>query len=182
MGSIGVISQSFGFHETINKLGIERRTQTAGEFKAFSDPFKPWEEKDKQIVRNILSALHENFKNQVKNARGDKLKKEDVVPEDQLFSGQVWVGQQAVDLGLVDGLNTMHKFIKDEFDDKVEVVKVKSSGGVLTSLFGGGAAAVEFSSPMVTTALAQHITESFFTNHEEENLYRYSTFYKGIKT
>lgn len=179
MGSIGVISQSFGFHEAINKVGIERRTQTAGEFKAFSDPFKPWEEKDKAIVRNILSALHENFKNQVKNARGDKLKD---VAEDQLFSGQVWVGQQAVDLGLVDGLNTMHKFIKDEFDDKVDVVKVKSSGGMLSSLFGSAEAAVEFSSPMVTTALAQQVTEAFFSQHQDENLYRYSTFYKGIKT
>lgn len=62
VGSIGVISQSFGFHEAISKLGIERRTMTAGESKAFSDPFKPWEEKDKAIVRQILASLHDNFK------------------------------------------------------------------------------------------------------------------------
>ena len=65
-------------------------------FKAFSDPFKPQTEEDLAIVRGILSALHENFKNQVKSARGEKLKG----PESKLFSGQVWVGQDAVDIGL----------------------------------------------------------------------------------
>ena len=96
VGSIGVISQGFGFHETIAKLGVERRTHTAGESKAFSDPFKPQTEEDLAIVRSILTSLHGNFKNQVKSARGDKLKG----PESKLFSGQVWVGQDAVDMGL----------------------------------------------------------------------------------
>ena len=89
IGSIGVISQKFGFHEAIKHLGIERRTQTAGEFKAFGDPFKPEQEKDVAIVRNILSALHENFKAQVKSSRKDKLK-EAKAPDSELFSGKVY--------------------------------------------------------------------------------------------
>ena len=80
-----MISQKFGFHEAIEKLGIDRRTQTAGEFKAFGDPFKPEQEKDIAIVRNILSALHENFKAQVKSSRKDKLNEKD----SELFSGKV---------------------------------------------------------------------------------------------
>ena len=105
--------------------GIERRTQTAGESKAFSDPFAPLKEKDLVIVRNILSSLHENFKGQVKSARGEKLKGEDA----KLFSGEVWVGQQAVDLGLVDGIDTMNNFIQSTMGgpEKVHVVKIKSA-------------------------------------------------------
>ena len=86
-------------------LGIERRTQTAGESKDWSDPFKPQNEEDKAITQKLLNALHINFKNQVKNARGDKLK----APDSTLFNGHVWVGQEAVELGLVDGIDTMHR-------------------------------------------------------------------------
>ena len=78
-----------------NHLGIERRTQTAGESKDWSDPFKAQNEEDKAIRQKLLNALHINFKNQVKNSRGDKLK----APDSTLFNGHVWVGQEAVDLG-----------------------------------------------------------------------------------
>ena len=41
VGSIGVIMNGFGFVETLDKLGVERRLLTAGEHKAFLDPFSP---------------------------------------------------------------------------------------------------------------------------------------------
>lgn len=41
VGSIGVISQSLGFHEVIQKLGIESRVYTAGKSKAFNNPLLP---------------------------------------------------------------------------------------------------------------------------------------------
>ncbi|HEY9034157.1 MAG TPA: S49 family peptidase, partial [Pseudomonadales bacterium] len=41
VGSIGVISASFGFVEAMGKLGVERRVMTAGDNKAFLDPFQP---------------------------------------------------------------------------------------------------------------------------------------------
>lgn len=106
IGSIGVISQKFGFHEAIKKLGIERRTQTAGDFKAFGDPFKAEQEKDVAIVRNILSALHENFKAQVKSSRKDKLKEAEA-SDSELFSGKVYtIRIKATRLG---GLSNLSK-------------------------------------------------------------------------
>ena len=41
VGSIGVLMDGFGFVDTIEKLGMERRLLTAGESKGFLDPFSP---------------------------------------------------------------------------------------------------------------------------------------------
>ncbi|MEK7991454.1 MAG: S49 family peptidase [Thiotrichaceae bacterium] len=101
VGSIGVImTGGFGFVNAIDKLGIERRVYAAGDNKAFLDPFSPAKESDVQHITNLLSNVHQQFINVVKQGRGDKLKGED----EKLFSGLVWTGEQAVDLGLIDGL------------------------------------------------------------------------------
>ena len=62
-------AQSFGLHEAIQKLGIESRLRTAGKNKAINNPFLPRTPEDDEIMRSILTALHENFKNQVKTSR-----------------------------------------------------------------------------------------------------------------
>lgn len=103
VGSIGVIMSSFGFVETLKKLGIERRLLTAGEHKAFLDPFSPQKPEDNEHVKTLLKNIHEQFINVVKAGRGDRLK---VAENPQLFSGLVWTGEQAVQLGLVDALGS----------------------------------------------------------------------------
>ena len=65
VGSIGVISGSFGFQELIEKLGIERRLFTAGNKKSFLDPFKPMQEHDVErnqriLVRKLSIISHES--------------------------------------------------------------------------------------------------------------------------
>ncbi|MDY6890994.1 MAG: signal peptide peptidase SppA [Pseudomonadota bacterium] len=101
VGSIGVISASFGFVELIDKLGVERRTMTAGENKAFLDPFSPLKEEEREFWQTVLETTHQQFIRQVKQGRGERLKE-----DDKLFSGLVWTGEQALDLGLIDGLGS----------------------------------------------------------------------------
>ena len=108
VGSIGVIAASFGLHEAIGKLGIERRVLTAGKKKLMYDPFRPVNEADVAVIQNLLNEIHRNFKAHVEKNRGGRL----VGDRDKLFSGEVWVGQQAVDLGLADGLHTVDSFIR----------------------------------------------------------------------
>ena len=74
VGSIGVISQGFGFHQLIEKYGIERRTYTAGENKSINDPFVPVKDKDVEIIRNMQNKIHKDFIEHVKASRGEKLK------------------------------------------------------------------------------------------------------------
>ncbi len=108
VGSIGVISSSFGFVDLIEKLGVERRTLTAGENKAFLDPFSPLKDKDREFWQTVLNTTHQQFINQVKQGRGDRLK-----GDDELFSGLVWSGEQALELGLIDGLGSSSMVARD---------------------------------------------------------------------
>jgi protease-4 len=101
VGSIGVTSSSFGFVEVLKKLGIERRVMTAGEHKAFLDPFIPLKESEVDFWKGVLNTTHRQFIDQVKKGRGDRLK-----DTEQLFSGLVWTGEQALELGLIDGLGS----------------------------------------------------------------------------
>ncbi|MGH8246304.1 MAG: S49 family peptidase, partial [Gammaproteobacteria bacterium] len=101
VGSIGVVMTGFGFVEAIQKLGIERRLQQAGENKGFLDPFSPMKESDVQHVDSLVKAIYGQFVEIVKRGRGDRLK-----ADEQIFSGLVWTGEQSLELGLVDGLGS----------------------------------------------------------------------------
>ncbi len=101
VGSIGVRMDGFGFVESIEKLGIERRLLTSGDNKGFLDPFLPLKQEDVQHVSGVLSEIHEQFINTVKKGRGDRL-----VESPDLFSGYVWSGERCLELGLVDALGS----------------------------------------------------------------------------
>ncbi len=121
IGSIGVISSGFGFHEAIEKLGIERRVYTEGKTKSVLDPFKPAQEADIKIIKKIQRNIHEHFINTVKERRAGKLTQSD----DILFNGEFWTGQTAVDYGLVDGIDDVYSFIQNKFGDNVKVEHIE---------------------------------------------------------
>ncbi|GMR01111.1 MAG: signal peptide peptidase SppA [Gammaproteobacteria bacterium] len=100
VGSIGVRMDNFGFVDAMNKLGVERRTLTAGENKALLDPFLPENEKAKAHMQTMLSEIHQQFIKSVKQGRGDRLD----TSVEGLFSGLIWTGEAAVNIGLVDEL------------------------------------------------------------------------------
>lgn len=108
VGSIGVTAAGFGFVETLDKLGVERRTYTAGEHKAFLDPFQPEREDEREFWQSVLDTTHRQFIDQVRKGRGDRLKE-----HPDLFSGLVWSGEQALELGLVDGLSSASAVARD---------------------------------------------------------------------
>jgi signal peptide peptidase SppA len=109
VGSIGVISASFGFHELMARNGVERRVHTAGEDKSLLDPFRPEREKDVERLKRLQATIHGNFIDQVRARRGAKLKGED------LFSGDIWVGAAAVETGLVDAVGHAAPVLKERF-------------------------------------------------------------------
>ncbi len=102
VGSIGVLMDGFGFTGLMEKFGVERRLLTAGENKAFMDPFSPQTEKQRAFAQAMLAQIHQQFITVVKAGRGKRLKE---TPE--TFSGLFWTGQQAVELGLADQLGNL---------------------------------------------------------------------------
>lgn len=108
VGSIGVTSSSFGFVDLMEKLGVERRSFTAGDNKSFLDPFSPLNEDQKVFWESVLQQTHQQFIDVVKEGRGDRLQ-----DDERLFSGLVWGGEQALELGLIDGLGSPGQVARD---------------------------------------------------------------------
>lgn len=99
VGSIGVLINGFGFVKTMQDYGVERRLITSGERKGILDPFSPLSERDKTFAQDLLKRMHAQFISAVKNGRKGKLK-----DDPNIFSGLFWNGEEAKELGLVDGL------------------------------------------------------------------------------
>ncbi|MFP7571008.1 S49 family peptidase [Marivita sp. S2033] len=114
LGSIGVVSAGFGAHVFLQRQGIERRVYTAGKSKSMLDPFRPESEEDVARLNRLLGQLHETFIQQVKTSRGAKLGE-----NPDLYTGEIWVGQNAVDVGLADDVGHLVPMMKDRFGDKV---------------------------------------------------------------
>lgn len=101
VGSIGVVMNGFGFTGTMEKLGVERRLLTAGENKAFLDPFSPARVDQEKYARKMLEEIHQQFIEVVRQGRGQRLKED---PE--IFSGIVWTGERSIELGLADAMGS----------------------------------------------------------------------------
>ncbi len=114
VGSVGVISASFGAHELLARYGVERRVYTAGRSKSMLDPFRPEQPEDVERLKRLLEDIHTNFKEHVTRRRGARL-----AEGRDLFTGEVWLGRSAVELGLIDGIGHMKPVLRDRFGDKV---------------------------------------------------------------
>lgn len=110
-GSIGVIMKGFGFVDLMKKMGVERRVYIAGDRKDRLDPFLPQTADDKTKVREVMNEIHQNFAKAVLAGRKGKLKADPKI----LFTGDFWSGQNALKLGLVDGLGNLNDVLDREF-------------------------------------------------------------------
>jgi signal peptide peptidase SppA len=117
VGSIGVVSAGFGFDRLIERFGIERRVHTAGRSKAMLDPFRPERPEDVERLAAIQDKVHQLFQDLVRARRGTRLRGDPEI----LFSGAIWSGAEAVELGLVDGLGDVRAVMRQRFGPKVRL-------------------------------------------------------------
>jgi protease-4 len=115
VGSIGVTAAGYGFVGTMEKLGVERRAYTSGEHKSFLDPFQPQKADETQFWQGVLDTTHDQFISVVRQGRGDRLKDKD---HPELFSGLIWSGEQALKLGLIDGMGSASSVARDVIGQK----------------------------------------------------------------
>ena len=116
VGSIGVISTSFGFTELIDKLGIKRRVYTAGKNKISLDPFLPEKEEDVKHLKEMQNEIHDHFIKLVQDSRKEKL-----ADDKNIFTGMYWTGITAQKLGLIDHLDHMHNVIKTRYGEETKI-------------------------------------------------------------
>lgn len=151
LGSIGVVSGGFGFDAAIAKLGVDRRLYTTGERKAMLDPFSPEKPEDVARLRDLQAEIQRYFTHLVEERRGEKLRGS----RDALFNGDVWVGRQAVDIGLADGVGDMHNVLRAKFGDHVRLRRVSSARRLLWSGVPGMAGQDNVAQAAIT-ALEEH--------------------------
>lgn len=132
VGSIGVVSASFGFPELLKKIGVERRVYTAGSNKATLDPFQPEKEKDVEHLKALQLDIHAVFIDMVKERRGAKL-----AEDDELFTGMFWTGARGRDLGLVDEFGDMRTVLKARYGETVRLQLVTIPRGLFRRRIAG---------------------------------------------
>lgn len=133
VGSIGVISAGFGFHELIGRHGVERRLYTAGEHKSLLDPFRREDPTEVARLQAILDDMHAQFIDLVKARRGDRLG-----GQDDVFTGAFWTAGPAKERGLVDGIAHLGDLMRARFGENVKLKKVAPDrGSLLRRLMGG---------------------------------------------
>ncbi len=133
VGSIGVISASFGFEDFIARHGIKRRMHTSGQHKSMLDPFQPEIQEDVDWLEKFQAEIHENFKQQVRSRRGLKLKADEAT----LFSGEFWSGAKAKQMGLVDGIGDLRSIMREHYGERVRLqVVAPPKRWTLGRLFG----------------------------------------------
>jgi protease IV len=133
VGSIGVLMDGFGFTGLMDKLGVERRLMTAGVNKGFLDPFSPQTKNQRAHAQTLLDQIHQQFIQVVREGRGKRLKE---TPE--LFSGLFWSGEQAVDLGLADGLGNLDYVAREivKAEDIIDYTRHENVAERLAKRFG----------------------------------------------
>lgn len=161
IGSIGVISQGFGFVELIKKYGIERRVYTQGKNKAMLDPFQKEDPESVEHLKNLQRDVHHAFIRMVNERRSEKL----VGDEDELFSGAFWSGIQAKSYGLIDDIGNIHSVLKEKYGDKVKIIPIKTEKQGIRKLLG-----ISFSgnsSPTINTDISANIGRGMISAAEE---------------
>ena len=133
VGSIGVVSASFGLDKAIARLGIDRRVYTAGTRKVTLDPFQPENGDDVEHLKTLQRDIHAFFIELVKSRRGERLQE-----GEDLFSGLYWAGDRSVSLGLADRIGTAHDDLATRYGDKVDIrlFEPGRSGFLRRRLFG----------------------------------------------
>lgn len=171
VGSIGVVSASFGFPELLKKIGVERRVYTAGKNKASLDPFSKAKAADIAHLKNLQLQIHDVFINLVRESRGARLH-----DDGNLFTGMFWTGIEGKKLGLVDALGDIRAVLREKFGDKAEMEliepprnifgQVKQAAAVRHWPAASGGGEADFAA-----ALGQSAVESALHQAEARSLY-----------
>lgn len=118
IGSIGVVASYPNFSDAMKRLGIEVEEYTAGESKRSVGMFKENTSADVELLDKQLTRIHSAFKNVVNKQRPETIKH-------NIATGDFWLASDAINLGLIDNLQTSDEFIQNSIHNGVNVINVR---------------------------------------------------------
>lgn len=124
IGSIGALITIADARELLKKIGINIETLKSGKYKDIGSPFRETTKEEKKILKNILEKVYQQFIDDVSKAR--QIPKEKVV---EVAEGKIFLGQEALTIGLVDYLGDEEKakeIMKDLLKtDEITIIEEK---------------------------------------------------------
>ena len=117
LGSIGVLAELPNFHRLLDRYGVDFELHTAGEYKRTLTLFGENTEEGRRKLRDQLEETHRLFKAFVAEYRP-------ALDLERVATGDYWHGQRAVELGLVDTIQTSDDFLLAESARK-DLLKLK---------------------------------------------------------
>ena len=118
IGSIGVVAGIPNFHRVLQKHEVDYHLFTAGKYKRTVTPFSEVTDEGKQKLQDDLTAIHEAFKQLIKDGRPD-------VDIEKIATGEYWLATQAKEKGLVDEIMTSDDYLCSKLDD-CEIIEIKT--------------------------------------------------------
>lgn len=131
IGSIGVVVQMPNIHKLLSNHNIDVEMITSGEHKRTLTLLGENTEDGRTKVEEDLKAIHNQFKQTIKKYRSD-------LDIDEIGTGETWLGDQALEKGLVDRIGTSDEEIQNKVNDfqviQVSWDKPKSFSSKLTGM------------------------------------------------
>ncbi len=117
LGSIGVVAQMPNFHRLLKKNDVDIEQFTAGEFKRTITMFAENTDKGRRKFESQLEETHDLFKEFVSDNRQG-------IDIEKISTGEIWYGQQAIDVGLADEISTSDGYLQRMAKDR-DLIEVR---------------------------------------------------------
>lgn len=115
VGSVGAIVQSWDVHRVLEKYDVKAKTYASGHLKGMLNPFEPTTPEAEAKAQALVDEMGRQFARLLTERRGAKLKQ----PPESYTTGEVWGGQDALALGLVDRNATLEVLMAEQPDLKL---------------------------------------------------------------
>jgi len=121
LGSVGVMLESFNVRDALKNLGVAPISLKAGKHKNTLSLFGPITAADEKHEVDRLRKVHDSFREFVVESRPT------LADSMNLLEGQVFLGEEALQLGLVDGIQTSDEYIMERIEAGDRVLKLHQS-------------------------------------------------------
>ena len=154
-GSISVIMQFANVRKLLDRVGVESTVIKRGRMKDMGSPLRDLTEEERKTLQEVVDSVYNQFIDVVAKARN--IKKEALI---ELAQGQVYSGEQALRLGLIDGIGDLYDAIEEaaklaHIEGKPKIIWPAEKRKTVLDLLVGGETAV----------LLKNLVEGYFSLH-----------------